>query len=93
MNKQNVNVKTATRKSTERWEEGAVSIEIQAKKIMGSAKHKLKEGYSVSVSASSKYGQQIELRREGQMVWRAWTFEPDFIADLTQQLSFVQNAE
>ncbi|WP_157783417.1 DUF905 family protein [Serratia plymuthica] len=92
MNKREVNVKTATRKSPERWEEGTVSIEIQAKKIIESVQNKLKEGYSISIAASSQYGQQIELRREGQMVWRAWTFEPDFIADLNQQIGFVKNA-
>ncbi len=70
-----------------------MSIEIQAKKIMESMQHKLKEGYSVTVAASSKYGQQIELRREGQLVWRAWTFESGFIADLTHQIGLVKKAK
>jgi hypothetical protein len=93
MNTQNVNVKTATRKSTERYDEEIISVEARAKQIIEAAQPKLKTGCCVAIAADSKHGQQIEIRCEGRLVWRAWTFESGFIADLTLQIGFVKNAE
>lgn len=93
MNTRNVNVKTATRKSTERYDEKIISVEARAKQIIEAAQPKLKAGYCIAIAAENKHGQQIEIRCEGRFVWRAWTFESGFIADRTQQIGLVKNAE
>lgn len=63
------------------------------RQIIEAAQPKLKVGYCIAIAADSKHGQQIEIRCEGRFVWRSWTFESGFIADLTQQIGLVKNAE
>lgn len=78
---------------TRKYDEKIISVEARAKQIIEAAQPKLKAGYCIAITAANKHGQQIEIRCEGRFVWRSWTFESGFIADLTQQIGLVKNAE
>lgn len=47
----------------------------------------LKPGYTLAVSATSGSDDyQVELRKDGVLAWRGWTFEPDFDFYLEREL-------
>ena len=54
----------------------------------------LKDGYAVNISGNEQHvGEMlvtIESHREGsvkmELVWRGWTFEPEFLFDLSREL-------
>ncbi|WP_232964401.1 hypothetical protein [Enterobacter hormaechei] len=51
----------------------------------------LKEGVTVTVSDVSRYGDvQVEIRTNGTLNWRAWSFQPDFLFELKRNLQYVQ---
>jgi hypothetical protein len=45
------------------------------------AQPKLRAGYTLAISAIAHGSQQVEIRREGLLVWRAWGFEHGFESD------------
>lgn len=53
----------------------------------------LKAGYTLAISAIAHGSQQVEIRREGILVWRAWTFEHGFECDFTRELALATNAD
>jgi hypothetical protein len=51
----------------------------------------LKAGVTVTLSDVSRYGDvQVEIRTNGTLNWRAWSFEPDFLFELKRNLQYVQ---
>jgi len=51
------------------------------------AQPKLRAGYTLAISAIAHGSQQVEIRREGLLVWRAWGFEHGFESDFALELS------
>ncbi|MDE4076579.1 hypothetical protein PWP92_20065 [Enterobacter hormaechei subsp. xiangfangensis] len=46
---------------------------------------------SATLSDVSRYGDvQVEIRTNGTLNWRAWSFEPDFLFELKRNLQYVQ---
>ncbi len=53
---------------------------------MGGSATSLKAGVTVTLSDVSRYGDvQVEIRTNGTLNWRAWSFEPDFLFELKRK--------
>ncbi|WP_208952653.1 DUF905 family protein [Rahnella sp. ChDrAdgB13] len=77
------NVKTAAPESSERWGESKGDLLLQYVR----AQSRLKQGYALSQSEPTRDGDhQITLRKQGELVWRGWTFERDFLADFRRYI-------
>ncbi|KMK87552.1 hypothetical protein KCQ_04911 [Pectobacterium atrosepticum ICMP 1526] len=64
-------------------------VRTRAKQLVAKWEPMLKQGTTVGVSNVTKYGdEQIEIRREGGLYWRAWTFEDGFLTDFEKNLDF-----
>ncbi|HAT2580582.1 TPA: hypothetical protein I8273_004611 [Aeromonas hydrophila] len=46
----------------------------------------LMPGYQLAISASAHGAIQVELTRDTELVWRSWTFEPDFPFNFHREL-------
>ncbi|MGR6425763.1 hypothetical protein [Aeromonas veronii] len=46
--------------------------------LISQVQPRLMPGYQLAISASAHGASQVEISRDAQLVWRAWTFEPDF---------------
>ncbi len=92
MNTQNVNVKTAAHESSRKM--GGEDLRVTADQIsalLDVCSGRFKKGVTVSMADVSRYGDiQVEIRVEGRLDWRAWSFEPDFLTDLERHLSQVK---
>ena len=89
MHTRNVNVRTAAQESSRKMGEGLGIAGITRDRVAQVAD--LKEGVTVTVSEMNRYGDvQAEIRTHGLLNWRAWSFEPDFLADLERNLRYVQ---
>ncbi|WP_336996822.1 hypothetical protein [Leclercia sp. UBA7405] len=89
MHTRNVNVRTAAQESSRKMGEGQGIAGITRDRVAQMAD--LKEGVTVTVSEMNRYGDvQAEIRTHGLLNWRAWSFEPDFLADLERNLRYVQ---
>ncbi|EOC0003178.1 hypothetical protein FZI24_09355 [Cronobacter sakazakii] len=87
MNPQNVN--TAAQESSRKMG-GAKNVVSVAHELVAQASA-LKAGVTVTVSEVSSYGDvQVEIRTNGKLNWRAWSFEPDFLFELKRNLQYVQ---
>lgn len=54
----------------------------------------LKQGISAQVGCANPHGDQIEIRNEGSLVWRAWEWEDGFTGTLTRYLKeFAVNSD
>lgn len=92
MHTRNVNVKTATKESSRKMGEGHSGMQDSVRALTGLYSASMKSGVQVTCSEVSRHGDvQVEIRTDGRLEWRAWSFEPDFLADLERQLRhFVQ---
>ena len=89
MHTRNVNVRTAAQESSRKMGEGQDIVSVTRARI--AAADDLKEGVTVTVSEMNRYGDvQAEIRTHGLLNWRAWSFEPDFLADMERNLRYVQ---
>jgi len=89
MHTRNVNVKTAAQESSRKMEEEQNLVSV-AKEWVAQATA-LKAGVTVTVSDVSRYGDvQVEIRTNGTLNWRAWSFQPDFLFELKRNLQYVQ---
>jgi hypothetical protein len=58
---------------------------------VGGSGHFAESGVTVTLSDVSRYGDvQVEIRTNGTLNWRAWSFEPDFLFELKRNLQYVQ---
>ncbi|MDK4552295.1 hypothetical protein OQ853_23785 (plasmid) [Enterobacter roggenkampii] len=58
---------------------------------MGGSGHCAESGCHRHLSDVSRYGDvQVEIRTNGTLNWRAWSFEPDFLFELKRNLQYVQ---
>ena len=91
MHTRNVNVRTAAQESSSKMgAEKAPELSAIQMLIDGHSSG-LREGVNITVSEVSRYGDvQVEIRTNGFLNWRAWSFEPDFMSDLEKNLRFVQ---
>ncbi|MGE6471018.1 DUF905 family protein [Serratia proteamaculans] len=81
------NVKTAAHESSERWGESKGDLLLQIHNIYVRAQSRLMQGYALSQSEPTRDGDhQITLRKQGELVWRGWTFERDFLGDLQRYI-------
>lgn len=46
----------------------------------------LMPSYRLAISASAHGASQVEIRSDDQLVWRSWTFEPDFHFNFHREL-------
>ena len=89
MHTRNVNVKTAAQESSRKMGEGQNLAAVARERVAGSIN--LKKGVTVTIAEVDLYGDvQVEIRTNGLLNWRAWSFEPDFIADLDRNLRYVE---
>lgn len=89
MHTRNVNVRTAAHESSRKMGEGQDLASVTRECVAQVAD--LKEGVTVTVSEVSRYGDvQVEIRHNGLLRWRAWSFEPGFLPDLDCNLRDVQ---
>lgn len=89
MHTQNVNVKTAAQESSRKMGEGQDLASVTRERVAQVAD--LKEGVTVTVSDVSRYGDvQVEIRTNGHLNWRAWSFESGFLTDLDSNLQDVR---
>ncbi|MEI9545001.1 hypothetical protein, partial [Citrobacter braakii] len=89
MHTRNVNVKTAAQESSRKMGEGQNLAAVARERVAGSTN--LKKGVTVTIAEVDRYGDvQVEIRTNGLLNWRAWSFEPDFIADLDRNLRYVE---
>ncbi|HFK3208300.1 TPA: hypothetical protein ACG1H7_004655 [Citrobacter freundii] len=89
MHTRNVNVKTAAQESSRKMGEGQNLAAVARERVAGSIN--LKKGVTVTIAEVDRYGDvQVEIRTNGLLNWRAWSFEPDFIADLDRNLRYVE---
>jgi hypothetical protein len=91
MHTRNVNVKTAAQESSGRCEESKTIDLTTIREMVRQYSIALKDGVEVTQSEVSRYGDvQIEIRQNGGLVWRAWSFQPDFMWELESNLELVQ---
>ena len=89
MHTRNVNVKTAAQESSRKMGEGQNPVSVAREWVAQATA--LKAGVTVTVSDVSRYGDvQVEIRTNGTLNWRAWSFEPDFLFELKRNLQYVQ---
>ncbi|ENA0508926.1 hypothetical protein ABK735_21065 [Enterobacter kobei] len=89
MNTQNVNVKTAGEETAGRCGEEQNPVSVAREWVAQATV--LKAGVTVTLSDVSRYGDvQVEIRTNGTLNWRAWSFEPDFLFELKRNLQYVQ---
>jgi len=60
---------------------------------IAAAQPKLKARYTLAISAIAHGSQQVEIRREGFLVWRGWEFEHGFESDFSRELSMATVAD
>lgn len=86
MNPQNVN--TAAPESSGRWGENlSVANARLAKALIEQHRPGLKAGVTVTEADVSRCGDiQVEISVNGDLHWRAWSFEQEFMADLVHNL-------
>ncbi|MGM9496547.1 hypothetical protein ACTA1C_23585, partial [Enterobacter hormaechei subsp. xiangfangensis] len=89
MHTRNVNVKTAAQESSRKMGEEQNPVSVAREWVAQATA--LKAGVTVTVSDVSRYGDvQVEIRTNGTLNWRAWSFEPDFLFELKRNLQYVQ---
>lgn len=89
MQTRNISARNAAPESSRKMGEGQGIAGITRDRVAQVAD--LKEGVTVTVSEMNRYGDvQAEIRTHGLLNWRAWSFEPDFLADLERNLRYVQ---
>ena len=85
MHTQNVN--TAAQESSRKMVENTPNTLKEHAQALIEAHRCLAEGMTVTIADISRHGDvQVEIRKFGQLDWRAWSFEPGFLADLERQL-------
>lgn len=57
--------------------------------VISQAQPHLMPGYTLAISASAHGASQVEISRDNQLVWRSWTFEPDFSFNFRRELGRV----
>jgi hypothetical protein len=83
----NVNVKTAAQESSRKMGEEQNPVSVAREWVAQATS--LKAGSPSS--DVSRYGDvQVEIRTNGTLNWRAWSFEPDFLFELKRNLQYVQ---
>ena len=88
MHTQNVNVKVAGEETAGRWGGNPV---ITAKHLIRQGGD-LPDGVTLFCACVSRHGDiQVEIRKHGSLVWRAWSFEPEFLPDLERNLRDVRH--
>ncbi|WP_442341988.1 hypothetical protein, partial [Enterobacter hormaechei] len=89
MHTRNVNVKTAAQESSRKMGEEQNPVSVAREWVAQATS--LKAGVTVTLSDVSRYGDvQVEIRTNGTLNWRAWSFEPDFLFELKRNLQYVQ---
>ncbi|WP_130100545.1 hypothetical protein [Siccibacter turicensis] len=80
-------VKTAAPESSRKMVENTPKVLKERAQALIDAHRCLAKGMTVTIADISRHGDvQVEIRKLGQLDWRAWSFEPDFLADLERQL-------
>ncbi|HHX4473452.1 TPA: hypothetical protein ACVBCY_004448 [Aeromonas hydrophila] len=54
--------------------------------LISQVQPQLMPGYQLAIAASAHGASQVEISRDAQLVWRAWTFEPDFPFNFHREL-------
>ena len=86
MHTRNVNVKTAAQESSRKMGEEQNPVSVAREWVAQATA--LKAGVTVTLSDVSRYGDvQVEIRTNGTLNWRAWSFEPDFLFELKRNLA------
>ncbi|WP_436877910.1 hypothetical protein [Siccibacter turicensis] len=81
------NVNTTAPESSRKMVEKASKALKEHAQVLIEAHRRLPEGVRVTITDISRHGDvQVEIRKFGVLDWRAWSFEPDFLADLERQL-------
>jgi len=89
MHTRNVNVKTAAPESSRKIGEEQNPVSVAREWVAQATS--LKDGVTVTLSDVSRYGDvQVEIRTNGTLNWRDWSFEPDFLFELKRNLQYVQ---
>ncbi|ELN2577948.1 MULTISPECIES: hypothetical protein [unclassified Enterobacter] len=89
MHTRNVNVKTAAQESSRKMGEEQNPVSVAREWVAQATS--LKAGVTITLSDVSRYGDvQVEIRTNGTLNWRAWSFEPDFLFELKRNLQYVQ---
>ncbi|MGK0602955.1 hypothetical protein [Yokenella regensburgei] len=75
MNTQNVNVRTAAPESSRKMGEDTATDLSAIRELICNYSDDLKKGVQVTTSEVSRYGDvQVEIRTNGLLNWRAWSF-------------------
>lgn len=89
MHTRNVNVKTPAPESSRKMGEEQNPVSVAREWVAQATS--LKAGVTVTLSDVSRYGDvQVEIRTNGTLNWRDWSFEPDFLFELKRNLQYVQ---